>query len=131
MPAKFRIIDENSEFPDNFYEIHPSEGIIPPKMNFSIKLLYTPQFCDHEDISKFKMICESGNQVDLKCQGRSKRFAVSLSAQSVNFGEIKLDNYSSKVISLANTSELDAEFEFFTDSGNIFILSETKGVIAR
>ena len=100
-------------------------------MNFSVKFLYTPQFCDHDDISKFKMICESGNQVDLKCQGRSRRFAVSLSTQSVNFGEVKLDNFSNKVISLANTSELDAEFEFFTDSGNIFSLSETKGVIPR
>lgn len=131
VPANFQIVDQNSEFPDNFYAIQPNEGTIPPKMNFSVKFVYNPQFCDHDDISKFKMICESGNQIDLKCKGRSKRFSVTLSTQSLNFGEIKLDSFSNKVISLANTSELDAEFEFFTDSGNIFSFSETKGIIQR
>ena len=111
--------------------MHPNEGTIPPRMNFSVKLVYTPQFCDHDDLSKFKMICESGNQQDLKLQGRSKRFAVSLSSQSINFGEIKLDNFSSKVLTLANTSEMEAEFEFFTDSGNIFSFNETKGIIPK
>ena len=100
-------------------------------MNLSVKFVYTPQFCDHNDLTKFRMLCDSGNQVDINCQGKSKSFAVALSSQSINFGEIKLDTFSNRVISLANTSELDAEFEFFASDGNIFNFSEMKGIVPR
>lgn len=61
MQANFNIAAEESEFPDNFYSVQPNSGVIPPKMNFGIKVTYMPRFGDHNDISKLKLICESGN----------------------------------------------------------------------
>ena len=61
MEAVFNIISEESDFPDNFYTIQPNSGIIPPKMNFGVKINYLPRFGDNFDISKFKLVCESGN----------------------------------------------------------------------
>lgn len=79
-------------------------------MNFSVKIVYTPKFGDHNDLSKFKMICESGNEVTLNCKGHSKRFAVSLSSSSINFGEVRLNSYSSKTLTINNNSELETDF---------------------
>ena len=129
--ASFQIVSEDSEFPDNFYTAVPKSGVIPAKKSFALKLCYTPRFVDYEDISKFKMICESGNQIDLFLKGTSTKFSVALNTSSVNFGEVKLDCTSSKAITLTNSSELETDFEFFTQSGNIFNFSEVKGSVAK
>ncbi len=77
------------------------------------------------------MICESGNQFNLNLKGHSKKFNVSFNVNSINFGEIKLDSSLNKVLTITNNSELDTEFEFFTDPNNIFAFNETKGVVHR
>ena len=41
--------------------MHPNTGKIPPKKTFAVKVFYSSKFVDNEDVSKFKMICESGN----------------------------------------------------------------------
>lgn len=75
-------------------------------MSFAVKVIYTPRFGDNNDISKFKMICESGNQIDLQCKGNSKRYNISFSTNSINFDEVKLDSFSSKVLTITNSSEI-------------------------
>ena len=67
----------------------------------------------------------------MNCKGSSKRFAVSLSTESINFGEVKLDTFSSKTLTITNASEVETDFEFFTEPGNVFNFSENKGVLAR
>lgn len=56
---------------------------------------------------------------------------MSFSTQSINFEEVKLDTFSSKVLTITNLSEIETDFEFFTEPGNIFSFSETKGVLAK
>ena len=71
---------------DNFYNVQPSSGTIPPKMIFGVKVTYVPKFGDNNDISTFTLNCESGNEIVLHCKGNSKRFNVALSTDSINFG---------------------------------------------
>ena len=54
-----------------------------------------------------------------------------LSSNSINFGEIKLEHTSTKVLTLQNDSELDTEFEFFSDSGNVFSFNDIRGTLPR
>lgn len=77
------------------------------------------------------MICQNGNQVAVTCKGQANKFNVFLQHNSLNFGQIKLDSSSSKVLTLINNSQLETEYEFYTDSNNIFTFSERKGTIQK
>ena len=52
------------------------------------------------------MICESGNKTELITKGYSNSFNVYFQNPSINFGEIKLDMVSTKVLTIINNSEL-------------------------
>ena len=73
-------------------------------MNFAVKVFYHPRFVEYDDIKSFKMICDSGNQADLNFKGRSINFDIAFSTNSINFGEVKLDSYSSKILTITNAS---------------------------
>lgn len=81
--------------------------MVPPKMSYSVKVNYQPRFVDSSTISSAKVICESGNQINLNLKGYSHKFNVNFSANSINFGEIKLDSTLNKVLTLYNNSDLD------------------------
>lgn len=55
-----------------------------------MKVSFTPGFVDTMTIGNFKVICESGNELPLTLKGHSRRFNVSFSANTINFGEVKL-----------------------------------------
>jgi hypothetical protein len=91
IPAKFRISNENlSDFKDNAYTVNPSDGEIPAKSSFEVKINYLPQIYGMSNLSRFRIACEGGNDLKLDCRGVSDRFDVKLSNRSLNFGEIKL-----------------------------------------
>lgn len=90
-----------------------------------------PVFVDYKTINNFTLVCENGNQVPISLRGLSKRFNVYFSTSSINFGEIKLENTCTKVLTISNDSELETDFEFYTDPGNIFFFNEVKGTLQR
>jgi hypothetical protein len=55
-------------------------------MSYSVKVNYQPKFVDTTTLSNAKIICDSGNQINLNLKGYSHRFNVSFSANSLNFG---------------------------------------------
>ena len=100
-------------------------------MSFAVKISFSPTFVDTKVTANFKIVCESGNVIPLSLKAFSRRFNVGFNTDSINFGEIKLENTSTKVLTLTNNSELSTDFEFFTDANNIFLFNETKGTIPR
>ena len=121
----------DGEFDQQFFSFTPDRGSIPAKMTYAIKINFVPSFADTKIIANFKIVCASGNQVSLSLKGYSKRFNVTFNTNSINFGEIKLDNTCTKVLTITNNSELNTEYEFFTDGGNVFQFNDTKGVLPR
>jgi hypothetical protein len=85
-----------------------------------VRVGFVPSFADTVINANFRIVCESGNSVPLRLKGTVRRFNVAFSTTSLNFGEIKLDSSCTKVLTLSNNSELNTEFEFFTDAGNVF-----------
>jgi hypothetical protein len=75
-------------------------------MSFSVKINYSPNFVDLKTINNFNLVCDNGNQLTLNLKGNSKRFNVYFNTSSINFGEIKLENTSTKVLTISNDSEL-------------------------
>lgn len=100
-------------------------------MSYSVKVNYTPSFVDCRTINNFTLVCNNGNQLPINLRGNSKRFNVYFNTSSLNFGEIKLENTSTKVLTITNDSELDTDFEFYTDSNNIFLFNDVKGTLGR
>lgn len=79
-------------------------------MSLAVRVSYLPRFTDWRSIGNFNVQCESGNQLPLSLKGASRRFNVYFSASSINFGEVKLDTTSTRVLTLTNDSELDTDF---------------------
>ena len=73
-------------------------------MSYAVKVLYQPKFVDAHTLSVAKLNCVSGNQVSLNLKGYSHKFKVTLSSNSINFGEIKFDATVSKVLTIYNNS---------------------------
>ena len=71
-----------------------------------MKITFAPGFVDTRIIANFKVVCTSGNTLPLSLKGYSRRFNVAFNSNSINFGEIKLDNTCTKVLTLTNNSEL-------------------------
>jgi hypothetical protein len=55
-------------------------------MSYAVKINYQPKFVDATTINNFKMVCESGNKIDLSLKGHSNRFNVAFNSSSINFG---------------------------------------------
>lgn len=79
-------------------------------MSFSVKIYYQPKFVDSFTLSNARIVCESGNKIGLRLKGYSHRFNVNFSANSLNFGEVKLDSTLNRVLTLYNNSDSDTEF---------------------
>ena len=73
-------------------------------MSFSVKVNYTPNFVDVKTINNFTLLCDNGNKLPLNLKGNAKRFKVSFNTTSINFGEVKLENTSTKVLTISNDS---------------------------
>jgi hypothetical protein len=100
IPAKFKIATDGA----SAYSIQPTEGDIPAKSSFELKVSYLPSVYDMVNLTRFQINCEGGNELKLDCRGRAERFDVRFSTRSINFGEVKLEASSSRALTLTNNS---------------------------
>lgn len=78
---------------------------------------------------RYRVSCQGGNDLYFDCIGTAAPYKVYLSENSINFGEIKIGNTASRLLTIHNDSELPTSFQFYSDQGNIFSLSRTRGVV--
>ncbi|CAD8141208.1 unnamed protein product [Paramecium octaurelia] len=127
--AQFQItkmIDD--EFKDNAFSLDYSAGVIPQKSTFLIKVTYQPQILN-VSVIRFKVICQGGNELTFECVGSAVEHAVYLSEKSINFGEIKIGNQATKLLTIHNDSDLATSYQFYTDMNNIFSFNKIRGLI--
>lgn len=122
-----KIIDD--EFKDNAFVLDFTSGSIPSKSTFLIKVTYQPQIYGVVSVIRYKVNCSGGNDLFFECSGTASPFKVYLSEMSINFGEIKIGNTSSKLLTVHNDSELATSYQFYCDKGNIFSFSKTRGTV--
>lgn len=67
IPAKFKV----AASADSAFIIQPTEGDIPAKSSFELKVNYLPTVYDMVDLSRFQISCEGGNDFKLDCRGRA------------------------------------------------------------
>ena len=55
-----------------------------------------------------------------ECSGTASPYKIYLSEISINFGEIKIGNTSSKLLTIHNDSELSTTYELYCEKNSIF-----------
>lgn len=77
----------------------------------------------------YKVRIKGGNEDEFSCFGQALGLDVSLSAKSVQFGEVTLGKTTSRVIYVHNASSQSATFQFVNDQKNVFSFSKREGMI--
>ena len=54
---------------------------------------------------------------------------MSLSAKSIQFGEVQLESVTNRLLNICNDSDQPTTFQFYCDKTNIFAFSKTEGTI--
>ena len=130
VPAAFQIHRlEEDNFRDHSFSLDYYRGEVPPKAAFLIKVTYNPAIVDLISCTHFKIDCTGGNTVDFECKGVASGVDVAFNQKSVNFGEIKLGQQTSRLLVLQNSSDIPAQFCIFNDKHNIFSFSSMVGTV--
>lgn len=130
VPARFHILKiQDDDFKDNSFSLDWYNGEIQPKQAFTLKVTYTPSVADLISVQHYKVTIPGGNEIVFACTGTAVGYDVQLSANSINFGEIKIGNETSRLLTIHNNSDLPISFEFHNDPNNIFGFQRTKGTI--
>ncbi|KAM3137891.1 hypothetical protein pb186bvf_009972 [Paramecium bursaria] len=119
-----KVIDD--EFKENAFNLDFNQGVIPPKSTFLIKVTYTPQIL-HVSVIRYKILCQGGNELIFECIGNASQHLVYLSEKSINFGEIKIGNQAKQLLTVHNDSDLNTNYQIYSDTGNIFSFNKVKG----
>lgn len=71
-------------------------------------------------VAHYRIACQGGNDVVFECIGSSLGYDAYLNTNSINFGEIKIGEQTSRLLTIHNDSDVPIVFEFFNDQKNIF-----------
>ena len=130
VPAEFEIEkqdEQNDVLPAFTLDCHKST--IPPNSSYLIKVKYLPTVVGLFSCTRYKVKVKGGNEDEFTCVGQALGVEVSLSAKSVQFGEVTLGNTTNRLLYIRNDSNQPATFQFLNDRKNAFSFSMTEGVI--
>jgi len=130
VPAEFEIQEENEEanvLPS--FTLDCYKYTIPPNSSFLIKVKYSPSIVGMYSCAHYKVRVKGGNEAKFTCLGQALGLQVSLSSNTVSFGEVTLGTTITRVLYVENKSKQPATFQFATDKKNVFSFSKREGVV--
>ena len=122
-----QVLDD--DFKDFCFSLDVKEGRVPPKSSFLVKITFRPTVVSLISVAHFNIECPGGNLLTFECTGIAVGYEVQLSSMSINFGEVKINNSSSRLLTINNESETTTKYEFFNDEGGIFEFANKKAKI--
>lgn len=117
------------QYHDTSFILDETKGEIPPKSSFLIKITYKPMIWDLYSCSHFQIQCQGGNQIAVQCVGRALPLEARLSSKLVDFGSIRLNSTTNRMVTLHNNSDTNCAFEVVIDNTGVFSVKENAGVI--
>ena len=128
--TRFRIKKlEFDEYNDTSFSLDTDHGIVPPKSSFLVKITYKPMIWDLYSCTHFEIQCQGGNKIEVQCFGRASSTDAKLSSRLVNFGSIRLNSSTNRMVTLHNNTDANCSFEVVIDNSGIFAVQESTGVI--
>jgi len=130
VPTEFEIekVNEESDVLPAF-SLDCYKNTIPPNSSFLMKVKYEPTVVGQFSCTHFKVLVKGGNTEEFSCFGQALGVEVSLSAKSIQFGEVTLGKTTNRVLYVHNASSQDATFQFINDKKNVFSFSKREGTI--
>ena len=137
VPTTFHIIDDEdyskalgTELVDNAFSFDILTGTIPAGSSYLVKISYKPTVVHMLSSKNYIISTESGNTVRFTCLGSAVGLQVALSSRVCNFGEVRLGNQTSRIVTLENSSSQVAFFKFFTENTHVFQFKKIEGTVA-
>jgi hypothetical protein len=90
---------------------------------------YLPTVAGNISCTYYKITSDCGNELGLSVKGEAKGVDVALSANSIHFGEVAIDNSTNRLLNVQNNNDMPMTFQFVTDKNNMFSFSETEGTV--
>ena len=130
VPSEFEIekINEQADVLPAF-SLDCCKSVIPPNSSYLIKVKYEPTVVGLFSCTHYKVHVKGGNEDEFTCLGQALGAEVSLSAKTVQFGEVTLGKTTNRVLYVHNASSQPATFQFINDKKNVFSLSKREGVV--
>ena len=117
------------EYSDRSFSLDVDHGYIPPKSSFLVKITYRPMIWDLYSCTHFSINCQGGNTIEIQCVGKALSIEAKLSSRIVDFGSIRLNSTTNRMVTLHNNSDTNCSFEIIIDNTGIFSVKESVGVI--
>ncbi len=130
VPAEFEIekVNEKGDVLPAF-TVDTYKNVIPPNSSFLVRVQYLPTVVGLFSCTHYKVRVKGGNEDEFTCFGQSLGLEVSLSAKSVQFGEVTLGKTTNRVLYVHNASTQPATFQFVNDKKNVFSFSKKEGTV--
>lgn len=117
------------QYHDSSFSLDETKGEIPSKSSFLIKITYRPMIWDLYSCSHFEIQCQGGNKIEVQCVGRALPLEARLSSKLVDFGSIRLNSTTNRMVTLHNNSDTTCAFEVVIDNSGVFSVKDNVGVI--
>lgn len=116
------------------FTITPTKGVIKRDGRTKFTVKYSPQSTDAQYANEFAIRTVGGNTLNFTCTGTAVGPIVTLSAPSLDFGDVDIDNLGSasleKFVVLSNSSPTAVRFQFLgTNPGAAFVVTPCTGTI--
>lgn len=119
----------SAEWSDSSFTFDYTTGMIPAGGTFLVKIKFTPTIVNCLSSKNYIIKTESGNSQRFAVLGSGVGLQVALSSRVCNFGEVRANNSTSRLVTLENKSDVQCSFKFFTDAASVFVFNKTEGVI--
>ena len=86
------------------------KGVIPPKSSYLVKVSYEPKIHSVVSVARFNIECQGGNVCQFEVHGQALSLQLDLSDTSINFGELKIGNNATKILTLFNHNDVAMEY---------------------
>ncbi|TSK92887.1 Cilia- and flagella-associated protein 65 [Bagarius yarrelli] len=117
---------------ESVFECDVQEGQMSPGSVLKVPVRYTPLTVDSTSVDYFHLSCPGGISTDvLKVTGSCIGPVVTLSSSVVDFGCVEEGKEAKRIISIINTSTVQAHYQFDVDPGNhsVFTFDQPTGTL--
>ena len=131
VPATFEIKRADDDIVNPF-QFNPTKGIIDRDGSVKLSIKYRPESTSAHYANSFVLSTVGGNTIDFRCIGTAKGPSATLSAKSLDFGDVNLDakGKNEKVLTLKNTCDSEIQYVFVgCEPGSAFLVKPASGTL--
>eukprot|EP00741_Cyanophora_paradoxa_P021341 tig00021348_g20600.t1 len=114
---------------DEDFAFTPTRGVVGPEGSVALRVRYSPPSTGTFSAEHYDISTPGGNTIRVTCRGTAIGPSVSLSAPSLNFGDVQAGSSQSRAVTIYNNSDVAAAFHFQAERNGVFRFSRTSGTI--